>query len=173
MNVRAAGGHLAGHAAADRQRGATALEFAFVFPLMFLLLYGILVYAYIFLISESMTFVAQEAAEAAVAVDPDDNPGYEAQVRTRAQQTAATLLQWLPSAQRDRVVGTSGEKVVVSITPADGQQYVRVQLEFSMISPTNLFPSVTLPLVGQAPPMPEVLRAEASALVDPAPPEDT
>ena len=42
---------------------------------------------------------------------------------------------------------------------------MRVRLEFVI---SDLFPSITLPLVGQAPPMPEVLRAEASALVDAA-----
>ena len=69
-----------------RQRGATALEFAFVFPLLFLLMYGILVYAYIFLLTESLTFVAQEAAESAVAVDPVNNENYESQVQQRAHK---------------------------------------------------------------------------------------
>lgn len=148
-----------------RQRGATALEFAFVFPLLFLLMYGILVYAYIFLLTESLTFVAQEAAESAVAVDPVNNENYESQVQQRAQQTASTLLEWLPGDQRELVVGSNGELVDVALVPQGGQRFVRVRLEFVI---SDLFPSITLPLVGQAPPMPEVLRAEASALVDAA-----
>ncbi|WP_348672485.1 TadE/TadG family type IV pilus assembly protein [uncultured Abyssibacter sp.] len=151
-----------------RQRGATALEFAFVFPLLFLFMYGILVYAYIFLLTESLTFVAQEAAESAVAVDPLNNENYEAQVQQRAQQTASSLLEWLPGDQRELVVGSNGELVDVALVPQGGQRFVRVRLEFVI---SDLFPSITLPLVGQAPPMPEVLRAEASALVDATRPE--
>ena len=149
--------------ARPRQRGATALEFAFVFPLLFLLMYGILVYAYIFLLKESLAFVAQEAAESAVAVDPFDNQNYVDQVRQRAQQTASSLLQWLPNDQRELVVGSNGELVDVDLVPSGEQRFVRVRLEFVV---GDLFPSIPLPLVGQAPPMPDVLRAEASALVD-------
>ena len=93
---------------AHAQRGATAVEFAFVFPILFLLLYGLVVYAYVFLVNESMTFVAQESAEAAVAVDPNKvtpRAAYEAQVTQRVRTTASDLFGWLPGDQRSRVVG--------------------------------------------------------------------
>src|SRR5258708_37699419 len=53
------------------QRGAAAVEFAFVFPVLFLLIYGVIVYSYIFVLQESINYAAQQAAEAAVAVEPN------------------------------------------------------------------------------------------------------
>lgn len=150
-----------------RQRGATATEFALVFPLLFLLLYGMIVYAYVFLINESITFVAQESAEAAVAVDPRSvtpEAAYQAQVTQRIRTTAVDLLGWMPSNQRERVVGSSGEKVQVVFETSGGQQVVNVSLQFDL---DGLFPTVTLPLVGNVPPMPESLGANAIALLDP------
>lgn len=150
-----------------RQRGATATEFALVFPLLFLLLYGMIVYAYVFLVNESITFVAQESAEAAVAVDPrtvTPEAAYQAQVTQRIRTTAVDLLGWLPANQRERVVGSSGEKVRVVFETSGGQQVVNVSLQFDL---DGLFPTVTLPLVGSVPPMPESLGANAIALLDP------
>lgn len=151
------------HARRSRQRGATATEFALVFPLLFLLLYGMIVYAYIFLVNESITFVAQEAAEAAVAVEPD-TAGYQALVTQRVRTTAVDLLGWMPAGQRDRVVGSAGERVQVQFEQSGGQDVVRVELEFDL---DGFFPTVSLPLVGRVPPMPESLGATAIALLDP------
>lgn len=149
------------------QRGATATEFALVFPLLFLLLYGMIVYAYVFLVNESITFVAQEAAEAAVAVDPrtvTPEAAYQAQVTQRVRTTAVDLLGWMPSNQRERVTGGTGEKVQVQFESSGGQDVVRVDMQFDL---EGLFPTVTLPLVGRVPPMPESLGANAIALLDP------
>ena len=149
------------------QRGATAVEFAFVFPILFLLLYGLVVYAYVFLVNESMTFVAQESAEAAVAVDPNKvtpRAAYEAQVTQRVRTTASDLFGWLPGDQRSRVVGSAGEKVRVAFRTSGGQQVVQVDMDFDF---EGLFPTVALPFVGRVPPMPETLSANAVALLDP------
>ena len=152
------------HTAPARQRGATAIEFAFVFPILFLLLYGIVVYAYVFLINESITFVAQESAEAAVAVDPNLNAAYEARVTQQARDTAQRLLQWLPEDQKGRVLGTEGSRVAVTF-PSDGpQDLVQIDLAFDL---EGLFPVVELPFVGSVPPLPNQLRAQAAALLDP------
>ena len=138
-----------------------------MFPLLFLLLYGMIVYAYVFLVNESITFVAQEAAEAAVAVDPrtvTPEAAYQAQVTQRVRTTAVDLLGWMPSNQRERVTGGTGEKVQVQFESSGGQDVVRVDMQFDL---EGLFPTVTLPLVGRVPPMPESLGANAIALLDP------
>ncbi|MDS0860010.1 pilus assembly protein [Burkholderia pseudomultivorans] len=49
-----------------RQRGVVAVEFAFVFPLFFLIFYGIVTFAMIFVIQQSLTFAASEGARAAL-----------------------------------------------------------------------------------------------------------
>jgi hypothetical protein len=49
-----------------RQRGATAIEFAFVLPIMFVLFYGALTYGLIFLMRMSLQHAAEDGARAAL-----------------------------------------------------------------------------------------------------------
>ncbi|HEM8496730.1 pilus assembly protein [Burkholderia multivorans] len=49
-----------------RQRGVAAVEFAFVFPLFFLIFYAVVTFAMIFLIKQNLTFAASEGARAAL-----------------------------------------------------------------------------------------------------------
>ncbi|MBN3849062.1 pilus assembly protein [Paraburkholderia sp. Ac-20342] len=48
------------------QRGATAVEFALVFPLFFLVLYAIVTYSLIFVAQQNLTLAASEGARAAL-----------------------------------------------------------------------------------------------------------
>ena len=50
--------------AASRQKGAYAVEFAFVFVIFFLVLYGIITYGLIFAAQQSMNFAAESGARA-------------------------------------------------------------------------------------------------------------
>lgn len=153
-----------------RQSGAAAVEFAFVFPFLFLLMYGVVVYAYLFVIHQSMSYAAQEAAEAAVAVSPAaSNP--DSLRATRIRSTATAVLSWMPAAQRQRVVGTAGERVQIQycvggsggLCPS-GTDAVIVTLTFNPNSPA-LFPVVQMPLLGAIPPMPAQLTARAVARI--------
>ncbi|WP_175624714.1 MULTISPECIES: TadE/TadG family type IV pilus assembly protein [Oxalobacteraceae] len=49
-----------------KQKGAAAIEFAFVFPVFFLVFYGIITYGIIFLAQQSITLAAAEGARAAL-----------------------------------------------------------------------------------------------------------
>ena len=82
-----------------RQNGAVAVEFAFVFPLLFLLMYGVIVYAYVFVVQQSLQYAAQEAAEAAVKVNPLAGNA-DALRASNARMTAARVLRWLPLGQQ-------------------------------------------------------------------------
>ena len=151
-----------------RQCGAVAVEFALVFPLLFLLMYGIVVYSYVFVLNSALNFAAQESAEAAVQVDPTA-ANADSLRTTRARQTAAAVLNWLPVAQRDRVVGNGGSAVQVQFCPESAQEAcppdgggIIVTLVMPVTEPA-LFPRVTLPLVGAIPPLPVSLRAQAVA----------
>lgn len=53
-----------------RERGASAVEFALVFPVLFLLVYAVIVYSYTYVLQQAITYTAQHLAEAAVAVNP-------------------------------------------------------------------------------------------------------
>lgn len=156
------------------QRGAAAVEFAFIFPLLFLLMYGIVVYSYVFVLNSALHFAAQEAAQSVVRVMPEAGEDVK---RQRAQMTARAALDWLPAGQRGRVVGESGEAVQVGFCPGLSGEVcpdcpagatdcgaVVVTLEFGLLDPP-LFPRVTLPFVGTVPPLPSQLRAQAVARI--------
>lgn len=147
-------------------RGAVAVEFAFIFPILFLLVYGTIVYAYVFVLKQSITHAAQEAAEAAVAIVPG-KPNSQALREAAVRSTAASALSWLPQSQRQRVLGESGNAVLVQICPAGSEncpsdsEGLRVTLNFNLKTPTALFPVLNLYLVGEIPPLPDTLTASA------------
>src|SRR5687768_3585562 len=133
------------------EAGATALEFAIVLPLLLLMIYGLVVYSYMFVLQEAINFAAQEAAEAAVRVDPAQEPAdYEAVVNAEVRAAAARVLDFLPANQHDRVLGSDGSKVQVSVGPSPSGigGIVSVGLVFNF---RGLFPSISLPGLGPVP----------------------
>jgi Flp pilus assembly protein TadG len=152
-----------------RQQGGAIVEFAFVFPVLFLLVYGVIVYAYIYVLQQTLVYAAQESAESAVAVDPlvADQLGFDAAYPPVVRATAMSVLSWLPASQRARVVGSDGERVEVvrcpqgaPDCPVDGNA-LRVTLRFELMQPTSLFPVLNLYSVGTVPPLPNTLTATA------------
>lgn len=141
------------------EAGAAALEFAVVLPLLLLLIYGLVVYSYMFVLQEAINFAAQEAAEAAVRVDPAQDPAdYEAIVNVEVRAAAARVLDFLPASQRERVLGSDGSQVQVTVGPSPTGigGVVSVGLVFNF---QGLFPSLSLPGLGSVPPMPSTLEA--------------
>ncbi len=145
------------------QRGAAAVEFAFVFPVLFLLVYGVIVYSYIYVLQQSITYSAQQSAESAVAVNPDPAADLNARIEQRVRAVAVASLNWLPASQRVRVTGANGEKVQVLFQTIDtNQSVVKVTLEFDV---PGLFPALSFPVLGNIPPLPNTLRAQAVARI--------
>lgn len=145
------------------QRGASAVEFAFVFPVLFLLVYGVIVYSYIYVVQQSITYSAQQSAEAAVGVNPDPQGTLQTRVEERIQLVATQSLKWLPENQQLRMRGENGKIATVGFEDlAVDERVVRVTLRFRV---PGLFPSLDLPLVGTIPPMPTQLKAEAIARI--------
>lgn len=148
------------------QSGAALVEFAFVFPILFLLVYGVIVYAYVYVLKQSIVHAAQEAAEAAVAVDPAIDDAF-AQQQAVVRATAVSALSWLPASQQARVTGSGGERVEVALCPMGAESCpidsdaLRVTLRFDLASPSSLFPVLNLYIVGSVPPLPETLTATA------------
>ena len=150
----------------QRQRGGAAVEFAFVFPVLFMLIYGCIVYAYLFLIKESMTYAAEVAAESAVRVDPNQpsQATYDTLVVREVKQNAIGALSWLPQNFRNRVLGNAaGDKVMTefSISPQTNASVLTVTLTFDVAESTPIFPVITLPLVGPVPRLPDTVVAKS------------
>lgn len=78
------------------QSGASAVEFAIIFPLMAIMMYSTIVYSYVYVLQQSLNFAAQQGAQAAVAVIPSGNT-YTQQV-AQATATAQYTLNWIPNA---------------------------------------------------------------------------
>lgn len=145
------------------QRGSSAVEFAFVFPILFLLVYGVIVYSYIYVIQQSITYGAQQSAEAAVAVNPIPEDTLNARIAARVNAVAAQSIGWLPANQKARLSGINGTPTYAAFDTVDtNQNIVRVTVEFRV---PGLFPSLELPFVGNVPPLPTRLRAQAIARI--------
>ena len=135
------------------QQGAAAIEFAFVLPVLLLMTYGMVVYGYTFILQQAITFAAQEAAEAAVRVDPSDpDIDYSNVIVQEVRTTAAEVLDFLPDNQKARVLGADNNNVAVTVELGK----VTVVLTFNY---TGLFAQLDLPFLGPVPPLPEVLTA--------------
>jgi Flp pilus assembly protein TadG len=151
------------------QTGATAVEFALVFPMLFVLFYSVVVYSYLFVLQESISFAAQESAAAAHRVDPVANEDFDGSVRTQVRARAAEVLDWLPASQKARVLGDAacagggGEASTgIEVCVNDATNVVRVSLRFDV---DGLFPVIRMPLIGELPPMPQFLVGSGTALV--------
>jgi Flp pilus assembly protein TadG len=148
------------------QAGSAIVEFAFVFPILLFLIYGLVVYSYIFVLQESITFAAQQAAAAAVGVAPSATSGAaQTQMRTLAQNTATQYLSWL-GAQATRLTTTSTFCSVSGggTCPTDGSDAIVVKLVFDMDAPTPLFPVLSFG-AGQVPPTPSQLVSQATVRI--------
>lgn len=137
-----------------RITGAAAIEFAFVFPMLFAIIYGTVVYGYVYFLQQRINFAAQEAVRAAVSVAPlSSTSAYCAALQVQANQ--AIVLNFT----------SGGGTLPAALTPnficdtTNGQ--LTITLTYSLTTPT-LFPTVTLPMgIGAIPPLPAALIARA------------
>ncbi len=154
--------------AADRARriecGASAIEFAFVFPVFVGLIYAIVCYGLLFGLQHSLTAAAKEAARATVACDPSHVTvsEHESCAAGRARATAAAALAWLPADLQGRILGASnsGVQVAFQTDPVAGKT-VAVLIQLPNYAANPILPTVTLPFVGTMPPLPARLAARA------------
>lgn len=72
------------------QRGTAAVEFALVFPLFFVVLYGIVTFSLIFVAQQNLTLAAEEGARAALNYQQASSVGAALTARAKAACSAAT-----------------------------------------------------------------------------------
>jgi Flp pilus assembly protein TadG len=144
------------------QSGATAIEFALIFPLLIALSYGGLVYSYLYILQQGVNFAAQQGAQAALSVVATSNTASDASARmTKADLVAKSTLTWLPADQYTRISTSASGSCTV---PANTSGFT-YQVSFDLNSGSPLFPSIlALPFgLGSIPPMPSTLVACAVA----------
>lgn len=139
------------------QRGTSAVEFAIVFPLFFLIFYAIVTYSMIFVAQQSLSLAASEGARAALRFQANATSQSNAlDMRASAACTvAANLTNWLASAS----------PCVATHAPCsydNTMQCVNVALTYNYTG-NPIVP--TLPLMGMA--VPATLVATAMVQLNP------
>ncbi len=139
------------------QRGSTAVEFAIVFPVFFLIFYAIVTYSLIFVAQQSLTLAASEGARAALKFQPNANSAASALAlrASAACSTATGLLNWLAAT-------TPCTATYAPCTFDASMQCVNVALNYNYAS-RPLVP--VLPLIGL--PTPATLNASAMVQLNP------
>jgi Flp pilus assembly protein TadG len=115
------------------QRGVAAIEFAIVFPLFFLLFYGIVTYGLIFVAQQMITLAAEEGARSALQYNPTATPG------TLACNTVNNSTQWLANVNGSNLMTCATQAPVVQTCPYDSTS--------SCLEVTVTYPWATHPLV--------------------------
>ncbi|MHA7601553.1 TadE/TadG family type IV pilus assembly protein [Alicycliphilus sp. T452] len=89
-----------GGATRRRQSGVYALEWAFIFPVFFALLYGIICYGLTFLVRSSMQYAVEEGARAALRYPLNSTPPNWNGRKDAASVAIQNGLNWLPTAMK-------------------------------------------------------------------------
>ncbi|NTZ82148.1 pilus assembly protein [Burkholderia metallica] len=148
-----------------RERGATAIEFALMLPVFFLILYAIITYGMIFAAQQNLTLAATEGARAAlnyqqVGAAASVQAAQQAALAARAQAacTAATnLTTWLKGA-----TCSPTQQGNCSYDPT--MLCVQITLTYPY-SQSPLIPS--FPLLGSLLPVPSTLTGTAMVQISP------
>ncbi|KVD39787.1 pilus assembly protein TadE [Burkholderia ubonensis] len=142
-----------------RQRGATAVEFALVFPLFFVIFYALVSYGLIFAIQQNLTLAATEGARAALNYVPEAN-GQGAQAlqdrASAARRAAQNLTRWLPNV----------------VVPAPSSAACSYDASMYCVTVTVTYPYAQYPLVPSLPllgfVLPSALTSTATVQINPA-----
>ncbi|MGE5469493.1 MAG: TadE/TadG family type IV pilus assembly protein [Bacteroidota bacterium] len=130
-----------------KERGSAVIEFAGVFLMFFLVMYGIVAYGIIFAIRHSLTQAVNEGARAAVA----DVGGLDVRKKL-AEDTAATAIAWL---------GTRAPVPVVTSAPCAATPFLCLKVTLAYDYAVNpIIPA--LPVL----PLPASITAEATVELD-------
>ncbi len=134
-----------------RQHGAAAVEFALVFGMFFVVMYGIVAYGVVFAVKHSMTQAANEGARAAVKDVGDGSIG----ARTALAKTVATnAIAWL---------GARAPVPEVTSGACSGTPYTCVTVTLTYNYAAN---PIVPPLPGLGVVLPATLKAQATVEVD-------
>ena len=149
-----------------RERGASAIEFAIVFPLFFGLIYIMVSYGLLFSLQHSITEAAKESARSAVACDPTlSTAEHETCVTNRVRSTAAAALDWLPADLRNRILGASNANVEVTFDTGAAGKTVEVLVQLPDYAANPILPTLSVWPLGEIPPLPARLAGRAVVLL--------
>ncbi|MEG0002557.1 MAG: TadE/TadG family type IV pilus assembly protein [Comamonas sp.] len=159
-----------------RQRGVYALEWAFIFPAFFMLLYGIICYGLTFLVRESMQYAVEEGARAALRYPVGANSSTWNDRKTQTVAAVKDRLNWLPTAIRPTDANVKFTVCLVSDAACNQDSVLNASLPCSTAAPCMILVSYAInnyqdhaiapafPGIGLV--LPSRLQANASILMD-------
>ena len=130
-----------------------------MFVIFFSLFYAIASYSVPMLMMQSFHHAASSGARAAVAVDPA-TAGYPEAVAARVRGVVGQLLNWLPSAAHDAVLGDGNQNVQVDLDAGTG--ILTVTVSFPNYRDAPLMPILRMPGIGDVPNLPQNLTGIAA-----------
>lgn len=138
---------------AGSQRGATAVEFALLFPFLFAVVYGGITYGFVFFLQQRVNFAAQEGVRAAVAFNPDAT-NYASALNTAVQTAVIRTFS---------VDGVAPAGLTVPPPqPGTDPNTIEVRVQYAV---GTLFPTINIPGIGPVPSVPATLTAVATGRV--------
>ena len=163
-------------AAPRRQRGLYALEWAFIFPAFFLLLYGIICYGLTFLVRESMQYAVEEGARAALRYPVGANSSTWNDRKTQTLTAVKDRLDWLPTAIKPTDANIKFTVCLLSDAACNQDSALNASLPCSTAAPCMILVSYAInnyqdnaiapAIPGMGLILPSRLQASASILMD-------
>jgi hypothetical protein len=149
-----------------RQQGAAAIEFSFVFALLFGMFWAIISYAMPFFLYQTMSYAAADAARYALRAAQESDleaPNLKALSKSNAE---LTLKKFLPTAFESKLNVSSSVKII-SIPTSSGRSIdlreLVIIIDYPNYNSNPLLPQLNLPGVGRIPNIPDdFLHVEAS-----------
>ena len=152
-----------------KQRGVAAIEFALIFPVFFMLLYGIITYVLIFLAQQSLALAAEEGARAALRYTSATDPNQRGVIGCNV---ATGLVSWLGKDSLNNSIATCSSTVPGPCTLPGGASAFPVGVTSQCITLKVFYPYGSNPLVPRllGPVMnvalPTVLASAATVQID-------
>ena len=158
------------------QRGVYALEWAIIFPVFFMLLYGIICYGLTFLVRESMQYAVEEGARAALRYPVGKSASTWSDRKIQTLQSVKDSLDWLPAAIQPTDANVKFTVCLVSDAACNQDSALNASLSCDTSSPCMVLVSYAIsnyqsnaiapPIPGLGPVLPSKLQANASILID-------
>jgi Flp pilus assembly protein TadG len=145
-----------GLALAHRQRGATAVEFALVFPLFFAIVYLIITFSVMMVAQQNLTLAAEEGARAALNYQP--NTSLQSALTNRAAAACVAAQAVMASI----VSAATCTSTASACSPSNGMQCVQVAMAYDY-QKHPIVPSIVILDI----PLPKTLTSSATVQLNP------
>ena len=153
------------------QHGAIAIEFAVLFSVFFAVLYAIIAYSIPLLLLLTFKQVAADAARATIAVDPAaENATYKGNLESQVLTVIGRS--WIANTKWYAPCSSNTDDAAAGDGDGDGDNYSKLTKDRTLTvciryvsdnyNDNPIVPTLTLPIVGQIPRLPELIEGRST-----------